>query len=111
MNALRGALERLPPELSAKLRKYQVHHRRDGEFELRLVVTGAPPAAFAEHLQQVWRAAAAAPAPALHILEVGHIRPAPSGKFFYFTSDFIRSSMPEPKPEPAGTGSSPAGSS
>ena len=98
VNALRGALERLPLELSANLRKYQVHQRRDGDFELRLVVTGAPPAAFAEHLQQVWRAATEVPAPLLHIIEVAHIHPAPSGKFFYFISDLIPSSMPEPKP-------------
>ena len=111
VNALRGALESLPPELSAKLRKYQVHHRRNGDFELRLVVTGTPPAAFAEHLQQVWRAATRAPAPALHILEVDHIRLAPSGKFFYFTSETVPSSLPETKPARVRPGRSPAGSS
>ncbi len=102
VNALRGALERLPAELSANLRKYQVHHRQDGEFELRLVVTGTLPAVFAELVQQVWRAATGIPSPALRILEVDHIRPAPSGKFFYFTSDIIPSSTSEPKPERAG---------
>lgn len=99
VNALRGALERLPPELSTNLREYQVHHCQDGDFELRLVVTDALPAVFAEHVQQVWRAATGTPLPALRILEVDYIRPAPSGKFFYFTSDFIPSSTPEPKPE------------
>ena len=102
VNALRATLERLPPELSAKLGKYQVHHRQDGDFELRLVVTGALPAVFAEHVQQVWRAVTETPSPALRILEVNQIRLAPSGKFFHFTSDFIPSSTPEPEPARAG---------
>ncbi len=88
VNALRGAMERLPAELSKNLREYQVHRRRDGNFELRLVTVDTPTAEFAEHLQTVWRAAAQSRPLALRIVEVDHIPTPPGRKYLYFTSDF-----------------------
>ena len=101
VNALRGAMERLPAELSKNLREYQVHRRRDGNFELRLVTADTPTAEFAEHLQTVWRAAVQSRPLALRIVEVDHI-PAPRGrKYLYFTSDFVSSPAPATATDPA----------
>ncbi|MCH8214865.1 MAG: hypothetical protein IIC54_12450 [Proteobacteria bacterium] len=94
MNALRETMERLPPALSRNLREYQVHRRRGGDFELRLVVAQALPAEFATHIQGAWGAAIGSRPLTLSVVEVDHIPLAPSGKFFHFTSDFVSSPVP-----------------
>ena len=94
VNALRETMERLPPALSRNLREYQVHRRRGGDFELRLVVAQALPAAFATHIQGAWSAAIGSRPLTLSVVEVDHIPLAPSGKFFHFTSDFVSSPVP-----------------
>ena len=91
VNALRGAMERLPPELSKNLRKYQVYRCRDGNFELRLVTVDTPMAELDDHIQTVWRAAVQSRPLALRIVEVDHIPLPPSRKYLHFTSDFVSS--------------------
>ena len=94
VNALRGAMERLPPELSKNLRKYQVHRCRDGNFELRLVTVDTPAAEFAEHIQAVWRAAVQSRPLALRIVETDQPTLPRGNKYLYFTSDFVSSPVP-----------------
>ncbi len=102
VDALRGAMERLPPELSGDLREYQVHRRRDGDFELRLVVAGVVPSELTEHILEVWHTATGSHPLALSITEVDRIVLSPNRKFFHFTSDFESSPVPEAAPERSG---------
>ncbi len=92
-NALRGAMERLAPDLSRPLRKYQVRQTAAGDFELRVVLAGPLTPGFREHVMEVWRGALAAHEvkgmcePTLAVREVESIALAPSGKFFHFVSE------------------------
>jgi phenylacetate-CoA ligase len=86
VGAVRGALETMPAEYAANLRKFQVHQYQDGRFELRLAVAAPLPAGFSDHVQAAWSAGAEAP---LAIVEVADIPRGPGGKFQDFTSDFV----------------------
>ena len=102
VNALRETMERLPPALSGNLREYQVHRRRDGDFELRLVVAQALPAEFATRIQDAWGVAIGSRPLTLSVVEVDHIPLAPSGKFFHYTSDFESSPASGAAPDRGG---------
>ena len=88
-DAILEVMEQLPENLSRNLQMYQLYHYRDGNFELRTVVADSLRPAFAEHIQQVWRAATASNSTKLRITNVDSIRPAPSEKFFHFDSDLL----------------------
>ena len=83
------AMERLPSELSANLRMYQLHHFRDGNFELRIVVADTLPLKFSEHINEIWRNAAASRPNKLRIVTVKNVRPPAGDKFFHFDSDLF----------------------
>lgn len=97
---LQKALIEMPAELARPLRQYQLHHFRDGGFELRLATRSSLQPAFTERIRAAWQAAAPSgevPA-ALAIRELDAIAVKPGGKFRDFTSDF----MPEPQTNGAG---------
>jgi hypothetical protein len=88
--AFQWALGETPPAETRNLRQYQLHHYRDGRFELRLHATGALPATFEERVRKRWRdAAKSAPAPELRLVYVGQIPSGAVAKFENFTSDFF----------------------
>lgn len=104
-NALRGAMERLPPDLSRPLREYQVRQSAAGDFELRLVLAGPLAPGFREHVTEVWQKALAnhprsnRPEPNLSISEVESIALAPSGKFFHFVSELAPAGEAKDRPQ------------
>jgi phenylacetate-CoA ligase len=83
------AMERLPKKLSAKLRMYQLHHFRGGNFELRIVAAGSLPPAFFKRIEKIWKDATASRPIQLKFTTVENLRPIPSDKFFHFTSDLF----------------------
>jgi phenylacetate-CoA ligase len=96
--AFRVAIERMPPELSAPLRQYQLHQHRDGRFELRVVAAQLLAPAFGEYLQAAWRAGPAGDAVPLRIAELDRIPPGPGHKLQNFTSDFVPDSDAQAAP-------------
>jgi len=82
-----GRLRTLPPEVVRSLRRFRVHQRRDGSFELRVVVAGALPDAFARAVHDAWTGAWGTGEPALRIVEVADIGLGPGGKGQEFTSE------------------------
>jgi phenylacetate-CoA ligase len=94
VDAIRGAMEALPPELSRPVREYKIHQHRDGTFELMIVAAGPIPPGLAPHVEERLRGAGPGEA-RLRVSPVETIPLARSGKFFYFTSDFA------PAPAPA----------
>jgi phenylacetate-CoA ligase len=88
--AFQWALGETPPEETRSLRQYQLHHYRDGRFELRLDATGALPATFEERVLKRWRdAARSAAVPELRFVYVERIPKVAAAKFENFTSDFF----------------------
>ncbi len=83
------ALERLPDDLSANLRMYQLHHCRDGNFKLKVVLSDDQSPAFAQHIDEIWNNAAISGATHLQVMTVENLRPIPSDKFFHFTSELL----------------------
>ncbi|MDP6476059.1 MAG: hypothetical protein QF894_14250 [Alphaproteobacteria bacterium] len=88
-DTLLGTIERLPDELSANLRMYQLHHFQSGNFELRVVVSDSLPPAFFRHIEKVWEGAVASRPIRLQFSTAENLRPIPSDKFFHFTSDLF----------------------
>jgi phenylacetate-CoA ligase len=99
-DALLYTLGHMPPELSRQLRKYQLHQYRDGNFELRLVGSGAFPEAFLDCIRESWDAVvvAARQPSALNIIQLDEISPAHGHKFQNFTSDFTPPPDADPQP-------------
>lgn len=89
VGAIRQVLEEMAPELSANLRKFQLHQFRDQSFELRLVAPGGLPPAFAARISSAWQAATANDSHPLRLVELNHIPRGPGGKFQDFTSEFF----------------------
>ena len=94
VDAIRGAMEQLPAELSRPVREYKIHQHRDGSFELMIVAAGPIPPGLGPHVEERLREAGPGDAK-LRGMEVETIPLARSGKFFHFTSDFA------PPPAPA----------
>lgn len=86
--AFQSALNRMPPDVAKPLRQYQLHQYRDGNFELRLVVSGALSEQFEGLVREYWDTAREQVAPSLRIVTVAEIPLAKGGKFQNFTSDF-----------------------
>ena len=93
---LRDALDALPSELAAPLRKFQIQHYRDGAFELRLVTIGPISDALTAYLYGVWETTLGPDAPPLRVVRVDDLLPGPGGKFQEFMSEF----MPSPDEDP-----------
>jgi phenylacetate-CoA ligase len=87
--ALQHKLGDLPSELTKNLRQYQLHHFRDGRFELRTVVAAPLPPGFRERIMEKWVEVEEQDTATLHIVEVAEIPRPPGGKFQNFTSDFM----------------------
>ena len=87
---LRTALHSMPPDLARPLRRYQIHQRRDGSFELRLVCASEIAATFLDRVQRAWSALVGAAGPPLRVRTVPDIPYKTAGnKFEDFTSDFM----------------------
>jgi phenylacetate-CoA ligase len=98
VGAVRAALETMPAPALRNLRQFQLHQFRDGSFELRLVVAGALPPAFAAHVAAAWQRSVGARELPLRLVTVDAIARSPGGKLLDFTSDLM------PAPDRATTG-------
>ncbi|MCG8505727.1 MAG: AMP-binding protein [Sphingomonadales bacterium] len=92
---LRDALDALPPDMAAPLRKFQIQHFLDGGFELRLVTTEPLSEALVGYFSGAWEAALGPEPPPLKVIRVDDLAPGPGGKFQEFMSEF----MPAPDQE------------
>jgi phenylacetate-CoA ligase len=105
VDALRGAMERLPPELSGSQREYQIRQTLDGNFGLRLVLAGPRPEGFDDYIARAFREGLARRGvsggadPVLTIAEVAAIPRAASAKFFRFVSEFTRPELAKDRVE------------
>jgi len=107
VGALRDALEKMPAELVADLRQFQVHQFRDGRFELRLRSVAPLAAQVGQRIEAAWQAATEGKDLPLDVVEVDEIARPPSGKYQDFTSDFVpalggEGEDSEPGPESGG---------
>jgi len=85
--ALQHTLNDLPEELTKNLRQYQLHHFRNGGFELRAVVAAPFSPAFREKIMEKWILVEPQDPAPLSITEVAQIPRPPGGKYQNFTSD------------------------
>jgi phenylacetate-CoA ligase len=88
-NVLKRSLVTMPPDLARPLRQYQIHHFRDGSYELRLVMAAPLEPDFKSKILEDWKSSGTGTRPALTIRQVDEIPRAAGSKFQDFTSDFM----------------------
>ena len=89
LEALRTAIRKQPTGMIRGLRQYQTHHRRDGSWEVRLVLREEMPERLADYLGETWSRILGAPHPPFTVTRVEAIERPPGGKFQDFTSEFF----------------------
>jgi phenylacetate-CoA ligase len=89
LEAVRGTILKMRPEMIRDLRQFQLHQFRDGSYELRLMTRVPLPAAFVEEIDAAWAKTAGTLGHALSVKYVDAIERAAGGKYQAFTSDFL----------------------
>ncbi len=88
--ALRAAMAALPVGLATSLRQFQIHHRRDNSFLMRLAIEAPIPDQLVAHIRSAWMAVAPGDW-LLALRRVDQIQRGNGAKFEAFTSEFFPS--------------------
>lgn len=83
---LREAIETAPP---SGIALFQIHQRRDRNFELRVVSERPLTTAFVQQVEAAWNATPATRGLGVRVLRVESLQRSRGGKFQVFTSDFM----------------------
>jgi phenylacetate-CoA ligase len=93
VRAIRHAIEKMPAELIAFLRRYQLHQDRENRFTLRLKTASPAPEGFRRRIHEAWAPLGDVP---LTIVEMDEISTTPGGKLLDFVSDLHRDTATSP---------------
>jgi len=93
VRAIRHAIEKMPLEAMAFLRRYQLHQDRENRFTLRLKTASPAPETFRRRIHEAWATTGGAP---LTIMEMDEISASHAGKLLDFVSDLHRDSATSP---------------
>jgi phenylacetate-CoA ligase len=96
VRAIRSAVEAMPPDTLAFLRRYQIHQDRENRFAVRLKTVAPIPEEFRRAVLAAWAPFAGDPPMPLPIVEVDAIATSPAGKLLDFVSDFYEDSSAAP---------------
>ncbi|MGN6514536.1 MAG: phenylacetate--CoA ligase family protein [Rhizomicrobium sp.] len=89
---LREAIETAPPSVLDGVVLFQIHQRRDRNFELRVVSERPLAAAFFQRIESAWHSTPITRGIGIRVARVESLQRSRGGKFQVFTSDF----MPQP---------------